>query len=303
MKKYFLSLLMFLLFASLSNSQSLLDLLEDEEEQLTDEYTTNTFFSTRVVNGQSVETPFPKNLIFVISHHFGSLNLGPAELWGIDQATIRIGFDYGINDRLSFSIGRSTYEKTFDTFFKYRILRQTQKDKMPISATLFSGAYLRGAKWANPDRDYDFAHRLSYVNQLLIARKFSEMLSVQLTPVWVHKNLVGRNADFNDQFLLGIGGRLRVTKWVSLTGEYFQRLNVPQGDTNKNSLSLGFDFDTGGHIFQLHFTNSKPMFERGFLTETTGNWLKGDIYFGFNITRVFSFNKTRDNTNLPSDHN
>lgn len=274
-----------------TGAQSLIDLLEDEKSELQNDFTTNTFFSTRIINGHSVEIPYPKNLIFVISHHFGSLNLGPYEFWGIDQATIRLGVDYAINERLAVSFGRSNYEKTYDSFFKYKILRQSENNKTPLTATWFSGVYLKGANWEIVDRDYLFLHRVSYVNQLLLARKFSEKLSVQLSPTWVHKNLVEKSNDFNDLFLLGIGSRVRLTKWISLTGEYFYRINVPEADAYKNSLSFGFDFDTGGHIFQLHFTNSKPMFERGFLTETDGNWLKGDIYFGFNITRVFNFNK------------
>lgn len=291
MKKYLLFLFLCFLFTIHLPAQTLLDLFDEEEATLQDEFVTNTFFSTRVINGHSVETPFPKNMIFVISHHFGSLNLGAYELWGIDQASIRIGVDYGINDRLAVSFGRSSFEKTYDAFFKYKILRQRINDKSPFTATWFSGAYLKGKNWDVEDRDYLFLHRMSYVHQLLIARKFSESLSVQLTPAWVHKNLVTTSDDYNDIFLVGIGSRIRLTKWVAITGEYFYRINVATEDNYRNSLSLGFDFDTGGHIFQFHFSNSKPMFERGFLTETEGNWLKGEIYFGFNITRVFNLNK------------
>jgi hypothetical protein len=291
MKKYLLFLLMYFFFICYSEAQSLLDLLDEEDVALHGDFTTNTFFSTRVINGQSVEIPFPKNMIFVISHHFGSMNLGAYELWGIDQATIRIGVDYGINERFAVSFGRSSFEKTFDSYFKYKILRQRDNNTSPLTATWFSGACLKGAKWDIQDRDYLFLHRVSYVHQLLIARKFSDKLSIQISPTWVHKNLVETSDDFNEQFLTGIGGRIRLSKWISMTGEYFYRLNVPQKDLYNNSFSLGFDFDTGGHIFQFHFTNSKPMFERGYLTESNGKWLEGDIYFGFNITRVFSFYK------------
>lgn len=291
MRKLILLFSVFLMINTHSKAQSLLDIFDEEKVEIENDFTTNTFFSTRIVNGHSVEIPYPNNLIFVISHHFGSLNLGAYELWGIDQAIIRLGLDYGINERLAVSFGRSNYEKTYDSFFKYKILRQTENDKTPLTATWFSGVYLKGIKWEIQDRDYLFLHRVSYVNQLLIARKFSEKLSVQLSPTWVHKNLVEKSKDFNDLFLLGVGSRVRLSKWISLTGEYYYRLNIPEDDIYKNSFSLGFDFDTGGHVFQLHFTNSKPMFERGFLTETNGNWLKGDIYFGFNITRSFNFNK------------
>jgi len=301
MKRIFIVLFAFFSVTFHSDAQSLLDLFDEDEVELQKQVVTNTFFSQRVINGQSVETPFPKNLIFVISHHFGSLNTGAYELWGLDQASIRIGFDYGITDKLSVSLGRSSFEKTYDGFFKYRILWQTENNKIPISATWFSGAYLKGKKWDDETRDYLFLHRMSYVHQLLIARKFSDKFSVQLTPAWVHKNLVAKADDFNNLFLMGIGSRIRVTKWVAVSGEYFYRFNVSESDNYRNSLSLGLDFDTGGHIFQLHFSNSKPMFERGFLTETAGNWLKGDIYFGFNITRVFDLRKKQKKIMLPGD--
>lgn len=291
MRKIVIAFFVFFSVILYSDAQTLLDLFDEDEAELQNQFVTNTFFSTRVINGQSVETPFPKNLIFVISHHFGSLNTGAYELWGLDQASIRLGFDYGITDKLSVSIGRSSFEKTYDGFLKYKIMRQTENKNNPLSVTWFSGAYLKGKKWDDASRDYVFLHRMSYVHQLLIARKFSDKFSLQLTPSWVHKNLVAKSDDFNDLFLIGTGGRIRVTKWVAVSGEYFYRLNVSETDNYRNSLSLGLDFDTGGHIFQLHFSNSKPMFERGFLTETEGNWLKGDIYFGFNITRVFDLRK------------
>ena len=287
-KIIFLSVLI-LLFSGKILAQGLLDLLEDEADEPQTEFTTNTFLTTRIINGQSVENPFPGDLIFIISHHFGRLNQGAYDFWGLDQATIRLGFEYGINDRMAVSIGRSSYEKTYDGFVKYKLLRQQSGEKnIPLTVSWFSGAYLKSQKWALPDRDYTFAHRVSYANQLLIARKFSRNLSVQLTPAWVHRNLVEFRDDPNDFFVIGAGGRIALTNWVTLNAEYFYRLNTQSSEDFFNTFSVGFDFDTGGHVFQLHFTNAQPMFEPGFLTETRGNWLDGDIYFGFNIKRVFT---------------
>ncbi|TVQ12748.1 MAG: hypothetical protein EA361_10665 [Bacteroidetes bacterium] len=287
--------LVFALFSSfLLPAQGLLDLLEEEaaSEGPEAEYVSTAFFSTRVINGQSVENPYPGDLIFIISHHFGSLNQGSYELFGIDNATIRMGFEYGVNDRLALSLGRSTWEKNFDGFFKYKLLRQqTGLREVPVTVSWFSGVYIKSERWAQPDRGYDFHHRMSYVHQVLVARKFSPGFSLQLTPAWVHKNLVPGADDPNDLFVLGAGGRMQLTPWVSFNAEYFYRFNPPQSFNTWNSFSIGFDFDTGGHVFQLHFTNSQPMFERAFLTETRGNWIDGDIYFGFNITRVFGLRK------------
>ena len=289
--KIFLSfVILSFLLVTLLPAQGLLDLLEEEaaETEPAAEFTTTTFFSTRVINGQSVENPFPGDLIFIISHHFGRLNQGAYEMWGLDRASVRFGFEYGVNERLALSVGRSTYEKTFDGYFKYKLLsQQTGLRDIPVTLSWFSGAYIKSMKWPQPDDALEFHHRLSYVNQIMIARKFSRDFSLQLTPAWVHKNLVTSRDDPNDLFVMGVGGRLRITDWVTLNGEYFYRFNTPESFDSYNAFSVGFDIDTGGHIFQLHFTNTQPMFERGFLTETRGNWLDGDIYFGFNITRVF----------------
>jgi hypothetical protein len=278
----------FLLGVMPLSGQDLMDFLEEEQDE-TIEYATNTFFSTRVINGQSIENPYPGDLIFVISHHFGSLNQGIYDFWGLDQATIRLGLEYGVNDRLAVAVGRSSYEKTYDAFLKYKLIRQkTGSRSSLLSASAFSGISIKSLRWFPGDEDRVFGDRISYVNQLLIARRFSRSLSIQLSPAWVHVNSPVSPDDPNDYLILGVGGRLRISDWVALNVEYFHRFQQPLSFETYNSFSVGFDLDTGGHVFQLHFTNSMPMFEKGFLTETRGNWLDGDIHFGFHITRVFT---------------
>ena len=267
-------------------SQTLMDLLEEEEEPV--EFVTNTFKSTRIINAQSVENPYPGDLIFVISHHFGRLNQGAYHLWGLDNATIRLGFEYGVGERLALAVGRSTYEKTFDGFFKYKLLRQqTGQGGMPLTVSWFSGIYLMSLRWGQDESGRTFSDRLSYVHQLMIARKFTPALSLQITPALVRKNLASELGDPANMYAIGLGGRIGITNRVTLNAEYYLRLNKPESAVFYNPLSVGFDFDTGGHVFQLHFTNTQPMFERGIISETRGSWLKGDIYFGFNITRAF----------------
>ena len=290
MRSYLLvSVIVALFFFHMSASaQSLLDMLEEEAEPVT-EFTYATFKTTRIVNGQSIENPPAGELKFIVGHHFGRLNQGAYNLWGLDQSTIRLGFEYGINDRLAVAIGRSSYEKTFDGFAKYKILRQsTGKRIMPVSLSVFSGIYLNSLEWSNPERTNYFSSRLAYVHQVLLARKFSNTFSLQITPTVVHKNLVEKNNDPNDIFAIGYGGRVRLTNRITLNAEYFQLLTSETKNNFNNMLSVGFDLETGGHVFQLHFTNAQPMFDRAFITETQGDWLKGDIYFGFNIVRVFS---------------
>ncbi len=264
------------------------------EEEPTTDYATATFKTTRVVSGHSIENPANGVLLFTISHHFGRLNQGAYDFFGLDQATIRLGLEYGINDRLSVGIGRSTYQKTFDGFLKVKLLRQsTGVRNMPLSVSLFSSSDLFSLKWQDTERSNYFSSRLSFVNQLLIARKFSESFSVQLTPSYIHKNLVVEKGT-NDNFAIGISGRYKITKRLSINMEYFHNLPGYVADNFENPLAVGVDIETGGHVFQLHFTNAQPMFERAFITETMGKWDNGDIYFGFNISRVFTIKKPKE---------
>lgn len=269
----------------------LLDMIEEGEEETT-HYTSATFKATRVINTQSIETPSEGVLQFVIQHRFGTLNQGAYELWGLDQSTIRLGFDYGITDWLSIGVGRSSFQKTYDGGVKVKILRQsTGKVNMPITVAYFAGMYVNSLRWADPDRDNYFSSRLSYAHQLLIARKFGDCLSVQITPTLIHRNLVETVARGNDDLGLGFAGRFKITKRLSVNWDYVYLMKNESMQDLTNSLSLGLDIETGGHVFQLHVTNSQGMFERAFVSETTGNWLDGDIYFGFNISRVFTLKK------------
>jgi hypothetical protein len=219
-------------------------------------------------------------------------------MFGLDMSTIRLGFEYGLNDRISLGFGRSSYEKTYDGSVKVKILRQsTGARNMPLSLSFYGGTMLSSLKWADTSRTNYFSSRMSYVAQLLIARKFSNSVSIQITPTYVHKNLVKTRDDHNDLLSLGIGGRVKITQRTSLNAEYFWQI---PGFTNsyidtdlssvnyRNCLSLGVDLETGGHVFQFRLTNAQPMFERAFITESTNRWLDGGIFLGFTVNRVFT---------------
>lgn len=282
-----LSLLMSINFPS--EGQELMDVFGEEEP--TTQFASATFKTTRVVSGHSIENPANGVLLFTISHHFGKINSGAYDFFGLDQATIRLGLEYGINDFLSVGIGRSTYQKTIDGFIKAKLLRQSKGVRnFPLSITAFSAMDLFTLKWQDTERTNYFTSRLSYVHQLLIARKFNKNLSIQLTPTYIHRNLAVET-NTNDNFAVGIGGRYKLTKRLSMNVEYFHNLPGYIADNFENPLSVGFDIETGGHVFQLHFTNSQPMFDRALITETMGKWGNGDIYFGFNISRVFTIKK------------
>lgn len=296
MKKILLILFLSVLYISV-HAQDLLDEL-DKTVIPKKSYSTATFKSTRVINGHSIETISKNHLDFRISHRFGRLNDGAYNFFGLDQATMRMGLEYGLTDRLMVAIGRSTSQKTFDYFAKYKVLRQA-KGGSPISVTAFGSVDAISLSTSPQFRFNDNFDRLTYIGQLLIARKFGERLSLQLTPTFIHRNKVESDTEPNDIMAVGIGGRVKISKRTSLNAEYFYRLpmsleaGISTNPNYYNSLSLGFDIETGGHVFQLHFTNSLGMVERQFIAQTEGNWAKGDVHYGFNISRTFSFDKKK----------
>ncbi|MFZ4399792.1 MAG: DUF5777 family beta-barrel protein [Bacteroidales bacterium] len=292
MKKiYILLIILTVVFVKHTFSQDLLD--EFGPDIKTKSFTYATFKTSRIIIGQSIENPAIGNLNFSISHHFGAINEGSYGFFGLDQSTIRIGLEYGINNRLSIGLGRSSLQKTFDGFVKYKILRQTSNNSMPVSVSYFCDVASNGLHWSHPEWNNYFSSRLSFVHQLLIARKFSNSLSFQITPSLVHKNIVALNANPNDIVTLGGGGRYKLSKRMSINAEYHYIMSSETRKNYDNSLSLGLDIETGGHVFQLFVTNSQPLFERGFLTETQGTWGKGYVYFGFNIVRTFTIVKPK----------
>ncbi len=265
------------------------DLLSMLEEEIADETfpVEATFKGTRLINGHSIETRKKNNFDFLISHRFGLISGGAYELFGLDQSNVRIGFDYGLTDYFNIGIGRNSFEKTYDSYLKYRILRQTSgKKSMPVSVTIFLSTAVETLKNNNKSVIAD----MSYANQILIARKFTPALSLQIMPTYVHFNKIEATQLRNDIWSLGAGGRLKLTQRISLNAEYYYQ-KAPLSDNTFNSLAIGFDIETGGHVFQLQFTNSQSMIEKGFITETYNDFFKGDIHFGFNISRTFQLAK------------
>lgn len=270
------------------DEEDLLALLGEDEVEAVN-YATASFKTNRVINLHSLENTAAGVFDFKISHRFGMLNRGVYELFGLDQASIRLGGDFGITDRLMVGIGRSSFEKTYDGFVKYKVLRQASgKRNMPITAAVVAGAAVQTLKWANPDRDNYFSSRLYYTFQVVLGRKFSERLTLQLSPTLIHRNLVKFNIEKNDVYALAAAGRVKLTRRLALNAEYIYVAPDQLLPGFRDAISLGFDIETGGHVFQLHFTNATSMIEKGFVTETTGDWLDGGIHFGFNISRVFT---------------
>jgi hypothetical protein len=285
----------------LAAQDDLLAMLEKEDAQKPT-YALATFKAARLINGQSVETIAKQHMNFWISHRFGAVNSGFIDnFFGLDEARIRLGLEYGVTDNLLVGVGRSTIEKTYDTYAKYKVVRQS--NKMPFTVTAFGGIASNTMKTGytmesgTVMRFYDNLQRQSYIGQLLFARKFSDKLSLQLMPTIIHTNLAENEYIENTQASMGFGGRYKLSNRLSVSAEYYYNLvekkeyeeESGQKYPYHNSLAIGFDIETGGHVFQLHISNSRGMIEKHFIGQTLGAWENGDIFYGFNIARTFSF--------------
>ncbi|NDP20159.1 MAG: hypothetical protein GZ091_03640 [Paludibacter sp.] len=280
-----------------SQSDDLLNMLDSITPRET-LYTYGTFKSTRIVNGHSIERMPQRQLDFRVSHRFGLINQGYYQFFGLDQGSTFLSLEYGINDWVMVGLNRASLEKTASCFAKFSILRQSNGAKfMPVSMSYFVSTSLNGMKWTDPTRTNYFSSRLNYTQQLLIGRKFNEQISLQIAPTWIHRNLVPTALDNNDLFAFGMGGRYKLSRRISFNVEYYPVIRPTWNYADpqfKNCFSVGFDIETGGHVFQLLLSNSQGMIEKSFIGETTGNWFNGDMHLGFNISRVFSFKKDKD---------
>lgn len=266
-------------------------MLKGLEDSVQKEYVSAAFKSSRVIMSHSTELLKAGVLDFRILHRFGNVNSGVENFFGLDQATIRLGLDYGISDRFNIGIGRGSFQKEIDGFLKYRIVQQSTGQKsFPFSLVAVAGMTLRTGQLATANKP-TFSDRIAYYYQAVAGRKFNERLSLQLMPTVLHRNLVQSDRDAQDLFATGIGGRLKVSKRVSINVDYYYVFNQNETLNLYNPLSVGVDIETGGHVFQLHLTNAAGMNERAFLTQTTNSWGRGDIQFGFNISRSFQLKK------------
>lgn len=298
MKKFRIAagFLFFAVFPITANAQEDMLYLLDQDKNLATDYTSATFKTTRVVVGQSCENPPTGNLILVFTHHFGALNTGYENLFGLKQAQVRLGAEYGITGWLGIGVGLNTLNNTWDGFLKFKVLRQsTGLKKMPVTLTIFTSTSIYTTKWENPERKNYFTSRMSYATQFILARKFGELFSLQIAPTYVHVNLVPSYEDHNNIFSIGMGARFKVSKRVSINAEYYylfpkQIVSTPA----YSSFSAGVDIETGGHVFQIFLTNAMGENMESIITQTTGTWWNGDIFLGFNISRIFTVVKPKE---------
>ncbi len=276
-------LLAFILPLRIFAQDDLLDMLDEEEETT---LVTSAFMGTHIINGHSTKTKGKGALDFLIYHRFGPVNSGIDEFFGLDQANMRLGFEYGISDVFDLGIGRSTYEKTYDGYLKWKFIRQQTGGR---GGSSFNMVFFSSIAIGTNDTgdDVSTSDRMGYTFEFLISRKFGRKFTLQIMPGLVHLNAVPAAIDKNDIYFTGIAFRYKLTPSVALTGEYYYRFNPLQSIETYDAIGIGVDIETGGHVFQLHFTNARPTFEKGFITDTRDNFWDGDIRFGFNISRTF----------------
>ena len=279
MKKF---LLLLLLFPLISFSQE--DLLKGIDTISGKEKVSSAFKGLKIVNLESTKLAAKGDLYFIVAHRFGSVKDGFEGFFGLDNANTQLKFVYGLTDWLTISGARS--ELAYDFSAKYTLLNQTT-DGFPVTIAGFSSLAINNTLKESLYPKLQFDDRFTYVQQVLISRKYSEKLSLQLAPTIFHENFVDNVQQDNTQYAIGIGGRYKLSKRWSLNIDYAAHLNRASNSVYKNPLSIGFDLETGGHVFQMHFTSSQGIHEAGYLGQTTGDWTKGDVFFGFNLLRVF----------------
>jgi hypothetical protein len=293
----------FFLSCQLFAQDDLLNMLEDEAAaEATPENVSATFKGIKLINANTIETTKKKTLEFRITHRFGNMQLGKAagvhSLGGLDNASnIRFSLDYGLTDNISIGLGRSKTLEHIDGNLKWRFLSQ-KTSGMPISAAYFTNFAVTPMA-ANDDRYDNLGNRFSYTHQLIIARKFSPSISLEILPTFVHRNLVDQTifnpsnnaVDENDILAMGFAGRVKVSKRVALVADYF--LTFSEFRTSENGyydpVSVGIEIETGGHVFHLNVSNSAGIIENDFISNTTDSWGDGNYKLGFNISRVFNF--------------
>lgn len=281
MKKKIILTICFLVAISSYAQDNLLS--ELDSTKVVDKSVTATFKGLQIITLQSTKLTTKKEFYMVISHRFGSVKGGISEFFGFDDAVTKIGGIYGLNDWLSLSASHHTLLKIYETSAKYRIARQN--DKFPFDIVGYQTIDINSGLKKEDYPKIGFSDRLAYVHQLLISRKFSRKFSLEVAPTFVHKNLYNPIIENDNQFVFAAGGRMKLSKRLSFNLEYGHNFDKP--DFYKNPLSIGLEVETGGHVFQLIFTNSQSMTESGYLTTAKGDWVKGDVFFGFNLYRVF----------------
>lgn len=263
------------------------DLLKEiDTEPSGKSYATAAFKGLKIVNFESTKLVAKKELTLVVAHRFGSVENGFDSFFGLDDAVTRLNFVYGISDAINIGVSRSSFQKIYEASAKYRLMRQ-QDNGFPFTIVVFNSILINTSYEKENLPKLEFKDRLGYTIQLLVSKKLSSKLSLEIAPTFFHDNFVTYKEQHNSQYAIGFGGRQKLGKRWSVNVDYGWHLNRAKGSPFKNPLSIGVDLETGGHVFQMHFSNAQAMNTNTFLGQATGDWSDGNIYFGFNLSRTF----------------
>jgi hypothetical protein len=249
-------------------------------------YASAVFKGLKVINFESTKLVAKKGFNFIVSHRFGTVKNGFQNLFGLDEAVTHLNFVYGLSDNINISASRSSNQKIYEVATKFRLVNQ-QAGKIPFTVVGYTSVLANTSLDTDNLPKLEFKHRLSYVAQLLVSRKMNNNLSLILSPTFFHDNYLTDDFQENSQYGVGFGGRYKLGKRWSLNTEYGMHLNRSENSLYKNPFSIGVDLETGGHVFQLLFTNSQSMNTNGVFGTSTGEWGESDVYFGFNLARSF----------------
>lgn len=281
--QYILFALMTLGLGSTWAQDDLLAELSDDMEN--DAYELPAFKAMKICNLQSTKLADKGDIYMYVSHRFGSLKDGASTFFGLDNANTKIQMIYGLHERLQIGLSRESLRKTYAGSAKISLIKQGKKSPVNLAAYGTININTQLDKDRYPKMKY--ADRLSYASQLLISRRFSKRLSLELAPTYIRQNLVLEPFQKHDQFAIGVGGRVKVSNRLAINADYVYNASRADRSAYKDALSIGLDIETGGHVFQLLFSNGQSTNEPGFITNAEGDWGDGEVYFGFNIVRVF----------------
>ena len=248
------------------------DLLNEiDTDSVATYYATAAYKGLKIVNFESTKLVAKKEFTLVVSHRFGSIENGFDSFFGLDDAVTKLNFIYGITDAINIGVSRSSFQKTYEISAKYRLLRQ-EENGFPFTLVGFNAILINSALDKDNLPKLEFKHRLGYTAQIIISRKINTNFSLALIPTFFHDNYVVINNQDNSQLGLGFGARHKISKRLSINVDYGLHLNRANNSPFKNPLSLGIDLETGGHVFQMHFTNAQAMNTNGFIGQATGDW-------------------------------
>ncbi len=263
---------------------SQLDSVKSNEKQIE----TAAFKALQIGNMQSTKLAAKGEWYMLVSHRFGDLSNGLDNFFGLDEAMTKFGGIYGVTNWLNFGASRQTHNKIYELTAKYKMANQ-EVNGFPVTIVGYNTMDINTALKKELYPNIKFTDRLAFSTQLLVSRKVNEKFSVELGLINVYKNLYDDTVEQQNVFSVASGLRYKVAKRMSLNLEYAARVITSEKASNPyhNPLTLGLDIETGGHVFQLVFSNSQPMNDVAVFSGASGDWTKGKVYFGFNMYRTF----------------